>query len=224
MLCSISSARPQGRGWRFAALSSLQGRVESAVSEITELLAHWRQGDRAAGDALASAIYPVLRDLARAQLRRHGDQLTLRATELAHEAYERLLPQAGVDWRNRAHFYAIAATVMRRVVIDYLRMRSADKRGGDVLFVPLQDLGSDEQPAGGDPVDWLAVDQALNELATLDADSARVVEMRLFTGLSVEEIAGVLDSSTATVGRQWRFARTWLADRLGLAPAPGHDG
>lgn len=194
------------------------------MSEITELLAHWRQGDRAAGDALASAIYPVLRDLARAQLRRHGDQLTLRATELAHEAYERLLPQAGVDWRNRAHFYAIAATVMRRVVIDYLRMRSADKRGGDVLFVPLQDLGSDEQPAGGDPVDWLAVDQALNELATLDADSARVVEMRLFTGLSVEEIAGVLDSSTATVGRQWRFARTWLADRLGLAPAPGHDG
>jgi RNA polymerase sigma factor (TIGR02999 family) len=192
------------------------------MSDITQLLAHWRQGDRAAGDALATAIYPVLLDLARGQLRRHGE-LTLRATELAHEAYARLLPQSGVDWRNRAHFYAIAATVMRRVVIDYLRQRSADKRGGDVLFVPLDDLGRDETPSTGDPVDWLAVDQALNELANLDPDSAKVVEMRLFSGLSVEEIAAVLDSSTATVGRQWRFARTWLADRLGLAPAPGHD-
>jgi RNA polymerase sigma factor (TIGR02999 family) len=198
--------------------------VEPDVSDITELLAHWRQGDPGAGDALASAIYPVLLDLARSQIRRHGNQLTLRATELAHEAYERLVPQSGVDWRNRGHFYAIAATVMRRVVIDYLRQRSADKRGGDVLFVPLQDLDNSDQPAGGDPVDWLAVDQALNELAALDRDSARVVEMRLFSGLSVEEIAGVLDSSTATVGRQWRFARTWLADRLGLAPTPGTDG
>lgn len=201
-----------------------RGRVERLVSQITELLAHWGRGDRSAGDALAAAIYPVLLDLARGQLRRHGENLTLRPTELAHEAYERLLPQAGVDWRNRAHFYAIAATVMRRVVIDYLRQRSADKRGGDVLFVPIDDLAGDDTPATGDPVDWLAVDQALNELATLDADSARVVELRLFSGLSVEEIASVLDSSTATVGRQWRFARTWLADRLGLAPAPGHDG
>jgi RNA polymerase sigma factor (TIGR02999 family) len=201
-----------------------RGHVERFVSQITELLAHWGRGDRSAGDALAAAIYPVLLDLARGQLRRHGENLTLRPTELAHEAYERLLPQAGVDWRNRAHFYAIAATVMRRVVIDYLRQRSADKRGGDVLFVPIDDLAGDDTPATGDPVDWLAVDQALNELAALDADSARVVELRLFSGLSVEEIASVLDSSTATVGRQWRFARTWLADRLGLAPAPGHDG
>lgn len=200
------------------------GQVERFVSQITELLAHWGRGDRSAGDALATAIYPVLLDLARGQLRRHGENLTLRPTELAHEAYERLLPQAGVDWRNRAHFYAIAATVMRRVVIDYLRQRSADKRGGDVLFVPIDDLAGADTPATGDPVDWLAVDQALNELAVLDADSARVVELRLFSGLSVEEIASVLDSSTATVGRQWRFARTWLADRLGLAPAPGHDG
>jgi RNA polymerase sigma factor (TIGR02999 family) len=165
----------------------------------------------------------VLLDLARAQIRRHGGQLTLRATELANEAYTRLVPQSGVDWRNRGHFYAIAATVMRRVVVDYLRARSADKRGGDVLFVPLQDLTSTEQPTVGDAVDWLAVDQALNELAELDPDSAKVVEMRLFSGLGVEEIASVLDSSTATVGRQWRFARTWLADRLGLAPAAG-DG
>lgn len=194
------------------------------MPQITELLAHWGRGDRAAGDALAQAIYPVLLDLARGQLRRHGGQLTLRPTELAHEAYERLLPQAGLDWRNRAHFYAIAATVMRRVVIDYLRLRSADKRGGDVLFVPLQDLTGEDQPVAGDPVDWLAVDQALNELAALDPDSARVVELRLFSGLSVEEIAAVSGSSTATVGRQWRFARTWLADRLGIAPAPGHDG
>ena len=196
--------------------------MERVVADITQLLAHWRHGDRDAADALATAIYPALLDLARAQIRRHGTNLTLRATELANEAYTRLLPQSGVDWRNRAHFYAIAATVMRRVVVDYLRSRSADKRGGDVLFVPLQDLTSTDQPTVGDPVDWLAVDQALNELAELDPDSARVVEMRLFSGLGVEEIATVLGSSTATVGRQWRFARTWLADRLGITP-PGGD-
>lgn len=220
MLCCPSTVRRDLRGrsgWHRRA-------VERVLSQITELLAHWGRGDRAADDALAQAIYPVLLELARAQLRRHAGQMTLRPTELAHEAYARVLPQAGLDWRNRAHFYAIVATVMRRVVIDYLRQRTADKRGSEVLFVPLEDLTDSDEPASSDPIDWLAVDQALNELATLDPESARVVELRLFSGLSVEEIAAVFDSSTATVGRQWRFARTWLADRLGIAPALGNDG
>lgn len=191
----------------------------AVLSQITELLLLWKRGDRAAGDALACAIYPVLLDLARGQLQRHGARLTLRPTELAHEAYARLVPQSGVDWRNRAHFYAIAATVMRRVVVDYLRQRSADKRGGELLFVPLDEIANETPPGSVDPVDWLAVDQALEELAALDPDSARVVELRLFSGLSLDEIATAFDTSVATVGRQWRFARVWLARRLGMAPA-----
>ncbi len=190
---------------------------DSPTAPITQLLAEWRAGDRASANRLVAAIYPVLHDLARAQLNRQGAQLTLRATELAHEAYARLMPQAGVAWRNRAHFYAIAATVMRRVLVDHLRERSTEKRGGgSALFVPIQDLDIGELPAVGDQVDWVAVDQALNELERVDPDCARVVELRLFSGLEIAEIAAALDSSTATVGRQWRFARAWLADRLGV--------
>lgn len=187
---------------------------------ITRLLSEWRSGDRASANRLATAIYPVLHDLARAQLNRQGAQLTLRATELAHEAYARLMPQADVDWRNRAHFYAIAATVMRRVLVDHLRERSTAKRGGgNALFVPIQDLDVGELPAVGDQVDWVAVDQALSDLEALDPDCARVVELRLYSGLDTAEIAEALGSSTATVGRQWRFARAWLADRLGVVQA-----
>lgn len=158
--------------------------------------------------------------MARAQVRRNARVLTLSATELAHEAYERLAPQKAVDWKNRDHFFAIAATVIRRVVVDYLRERNAEKRGGGLPFVQLEDVALDELPMQPDMVDWLAVDQALNELAASDPDCARVVELRLFSGMSVEQIASVMDSSTATVGRQWRFARTWLADRLDIPDAP----
>lgn len=198
---------------------------DESTAPITRLLSEWRSGDRASANRLVSAIYPVLHDLARAQLNRQGAQLTLRATELAHEAYARLMPQAGVDWRNRAHFYAIAATVMRRVLVDHLRERSTEKRGGTgTLFVPIQDIDVGELPAIGDQVDWVAVDQALNDLEAVDPDCARVVELRLFSGLEVAEIAEALDSSTATVGRQWRFARAWLADRLGVVKPASDPG
>jgi RNA polymerase sigma factor (TIGR02999 family) len=186
-------------------------------SQITELLIRWKDGDRAVENALASGIYPVLRELARSQLSRYrgSGAPTLSATELANEAYLKLCDQQGVDWQNRNHFYAIAATVMRRVVIDYLRQRSADKRGGaDRLFVALHDVDDKDLPHTGDHVDWLAVDQALTELQAADPACARVVEMRLFSGMTTEQIAEVCGSSVATVGRQWRFARTWLADRL----------
>lgn len=186
---------------------------------ITALLADWHRGDRAAEDRLVRSIYPVLRDMARAQARRNARVLTLSATELAHEAYERLAPQKAVDWKNRDHFFAIAATVIRRVMVDYLRERNADKRGGGLPFVPLDDVSMAEQPTQPDMVDWLAVDQALTDLAAADPSCARVVELRLFSGLSVEQIAGVMESSTATVGRQWRFARSWLAERLDIPDA-----
>ncbi len=183
---------------------------------ITAMLAAWQHGDAAAEDRLVRSIYPILREMAQAQVRRNRGVLTLSATELAHEAYERLAPQKVVDWKNRDHFFAIAATVIRRVVVDYLRERNAEKRGGGIPFVGLDDVPSGELPAQGDLVDWLAVDEALTELAEADPKCARVIELRLFSGMSVEQIATVMASSTATVGRQWRFARSWLAERLEL--------
>lgn len=192
---------------------------DATIAAITAMLADWHRGDRAAENRLVSSIYPVLRDMARAQVRRNARVLTLSATELAHEAYERLAPQKGVDWKNRDHFFAIAATVIRRVVVDYLRERGAEKRGGGLPFVAMDELAEGDVPTQADMVDWLAVDQALTELAESDPNCARVVELRLFSGLSVEQIAGVMDSSTATVGRQWRFARSWLAERLDVPNA-----
>jgi RNA polymerase sigma factor (TIGR02999 family) len=183
---------------------------------ITALLADWHLGDRAAEDALVRRIYPVLKDMAGAQVRRNSPALTLSATDLAHEAYERLAPQKGVDWKNRDHFFAIAATVIRRVVIDYLRERGAEKRGGGMPFIDFDSVPTGELPSQGDAVDWLAVDQALTRLSDADAECARVVELRLFSGLGVEQIAKVMGSSTATVGRQWRFARSWLAEQLDM--------
>lgn len=183
---------------------------------ITMLLDRWRLGDSSVEDALAAQLYPSLRAAARAQARRFGGALTLRPTELVNEAYERLHVQQRVDWRNRSHFLAIAATLMRRIAIDYMRARNSDKRGGEDVFVSLDSLSPGEAPAVRDSIDWLALDQALTELAKIQPDAARVVELRLFAGLTKEQVADVSGMSRATVGRQWRFARVWLADQLDL--------
>lgn len=183
-------------------------------SGITALLSRWREGDRAAENSLVEYLYPVLRGLVGAQLRSAPSGLTLSATELANEAYIRLEGQREVEWRNRGHFLAITATVVRRVVIDYLRARAAEKRGSGQVAVQIGDLAASELPSIGDRVDWLALDQALTQLQELDAECARVVELRLFGGFDVESIAQTCESSVATVGRQWRFARNWLAERL----------
>lgn len=185
-------------------------------ASITQLLDAWKGGDRSVENQLASRIYPVLRDIARAQTKRHSGVLTMAATELVHEAYERLHRQRSVDWKNRGHFYAVAATVIRRVVVDYLRRRSAEKRGGDAMMVAIDSACCQELAAPEDGTDWLALNQSLELLMENDADCARVAEMRLFSGLTVEQIAEVMGSSTATVGRQWRFASVWLADRLDI--------
>ncbi|MBI2396497.1 MAG: sigma-70 family RNA polymerase sigma factor [Xanthomonadales bacterium] len=183
---------------------------------ITGLLDRWKSGDRSVENELVRWIYPTLRELARSQMRRQGQALTLQATELANEAYARLVQQQGVDWKNRDHFAAISATVLRRVLVDYLRERSAEKRGAGAERITLDGARAGEIPGAGDHFDWLALDQALNDLARADPDAARVVELRLFSGLEVEQIAAVCHSSTATVGRQWRFARNWLAQQLQL--------
>lgn len=183
-------------------------------SGITRLLEQWKDGDRSVENALAERIYPILRAQAQAQLKRNGAALTLRATELAHEAYERLVEQRSVDWRSRDHFFAIAATVLRRVAVDYVRQRRAEKRGGDVVVLPFDQVDADELAIDVPSVDWLEMDQALTELAKVDENLVQLIELRVFAGLGIEQIAKVTGASTATVGRRWRFARAWLTERL----------
>lgn len=183
-------------------------------SGITTLLDQWKDGDRSVENALAERIYPILRAQAQAQVKRNGAALTLRATELANEAYERLVEQRSVDWRNREHFFAIAATVLRRVAVDYVRQRRAEKRGGDVVVLPFDQVDAEELAIAVPSVDWLEMDQALTELAKVDESLVQLIELRVFAGLGIDQIAKVTGASTATVGRRWRFARAWLTERL----------
>jgi RNA polymerase sigma factor (TIGR02999 family) len=182
---------------------------------ITDLLGRWKTGDRSIEDQLINIVYPVLREIAAAQVRRNSGQLTLQATELANEAFLTLARKHAIDWQNRDHFFAIAATVIRRVVLDHLRSRGRAKRGGRLPLVALDALGEDRAPTVDESVDWIGLDDALTELAGVDRDCARVVELKFFSGLTTEKIAEVHGSSVATVGRQWRFARAWLVKRLG---------
>ena len=183
--------------------------------EITALLGRWRQGDRAAEGELMRTVYPVLRDIARARLRNSSDELTLCATELAHEVYARLARAEHVQYNDRGHFYAVAARAIRNFLIDHLRARGSEKRGGDLPFVPLELAEEVEDSDRIDlRIDWLGVHEALNRLEVVDADCARIVELKFFSGLSTEEIAAACDVSRATVVRSWRFAKAWLADQL----------
>lgn len=165
-------------------------------------------------NALAVEIYPYLRDVARRQLRRQSGVQTLRATELANEAWETLFRLQGLDWQDRGHLHAVAANVVRRVLIDYIRERQAEKRGGGQVVISLDDTAAREVAGAGGSVDWLDVDDALEELREAEPECARVVELRVFSGLTAEEIAQVCGCSPATVTRQWRFAKSWLSMRL----------
>jgi RNA polymerase sigma factor (TIGR02999 family) len=191
-----------------------------ADGAITDLLVRWRGGDRSAECELVNLVYPLLREIAAAQVRRNSKALTLQATELANEAYSKLAKLHAIDWQNRDHFFAVAATVIRRVVIGYLRERGSAKRGGRLPFVALEDVREDQAPAFDDSIDWIGLDEALNKLAQVDRNCARVVEMKFFSGLTNEQIADVCGSSVPTVVRQWRFARAWLGKHMGADPAP----
>lgn len=185
--------------------------------DITNLLVRWRDGDRVAESELITALYPVMKDIARSRLARSSAQVTLRATDLVHEAYERLSQGKNNQWNDRVHFLAVAANAIRNVVIDYLRSKEATKRGGELQVLSLNELvGDSDHPLGelDMSLDWLGVDRALQELEKMSPETGRLVELKFYSGLSTDEIADVMKISRATVVREWRFARAWLADRL----------
>ena len=181
------------------------------ASEVTQLLLAWSEGDKSALDRLIPLVYQELRQIAHRYMRRERPNHTLQSFALVNEAYLRLIDLEAVRWQNRAHFFALAASVMRRVLIDYARTRGYVKHGGEALRVSLNEKNilATEQTA-----DLLALDEALNKLATLDPRQSKVVEMRFFGGLSVEETAEAMSLSPATVKREWSTAKAWLFKRI----------
>ena len=178
-----------------------------APQEFTQLLVNARRGDKFALDAMTPVVYDELRRVARRLLAGERPDHTLQPTALVHEAYIRLVDQHAVDWQNRAHFLGIAASMMRRILINHVTASKAAKREGSAEAVTLEDaLGVFTTPR----VDLLDLDQSLEELARLDPQQARVVELRFFGGLSIEETAEVMSISPATVKREWAMARLWL--------------
>jgi len=182
---------------------------------ISQLLDAWGRGDRAALDALVPEVYSVLHQQARQALRDQRHECTLQPTALINEAYVRLVNQPGAGSESRSHFLAVAAMVMRSVLVDHARARQRAKRGGNVA--PLSLGAADRVAASEDAVDVVALDAALDRLAAQDARKARVVELRYFVGLSIEETAKALDASPATVKREWTTARAWLRRELTTA-------
>ena len=189
-----------------------------ANGDVTQLLHDLETGDRAGFDALLVRIYDELRTLARAQLRNERADHTLATTDLVHEAYLRLVDHRKMDWKNRAHFFGTAARAMRRVLIDYARAKSAQKRKGE--HVTLSGLGADDQPQEMSLETVIAIDQALRTLEATDERLVRVVEARFFAGLTIQETAEALGISHATVSEDWRLARAWLKRALSSAAAP----
>jgi RNA polymerase sigma factor (TIGR02999 family) len=174
---------------------------------VTRLLRAWRTGDAQADDALMSAVYEELRRQAAAYLRRERRDHTLQPTALVHEAFLRLIQQQHLDWQSRAHFFGVAAQMMRRILVDYARQRNAAKRPRPEERVPLEDyVASVPAPA----IEVLMLDRALSALAAIDARQAQIVELRYFGGLSEQDIAIALSLSRATVTREWQAARAWL--------------
>lgn len=188
-----------------------------AAPEITRLLIAWSDGQREALDHLMPVVYEDLRRMAAAYMRRERAGHPLQPTALVSEAYLRLVDQRRVRWRNRAHFFGVAAGMMRRILVDQARVRRAGKRGGGQARVTLS--GLDLPAAEPAPVDVLALHDALERLAAFDPRQARIVELRYFGGLTIEETAAVLDLSDATVVREWTIAKAWL--RASLTSAPG---
>ena len=179
---------------------------------ITHLLKEWSDGDERALDRLTPLVYEELRQQAARYLRRERAGHTLQTTALINEAYLRLIDAKDVHWQSRAHFFAIAANLMRRVLVDHARRRDAEKRGGAQLRLTLDERLAVSSTAD---VDVLAIDEALNKLSAIDSQQALVVELRFFSGLSVEETAAALGISTATVKRDWSVARAWLRREIG---------
>jgi RNA polymerase sigma-70 factor (ECF subfamily) len=179
--------------------------------DITAMLAAWKAGDTDALDRLTDLVYPELRRIARQNIERRRAGESLESAALADEAYLKLVRAGGIRCENRAHFLALCAQIMRRILVDHARRRGFAKRGGNVLCVPLDEVLLVVQARG---IEVLALDEALDALARIDGRKSRVVELRYFGGLSIEETAEVLGVSVDTVKRDWRMARAWLIAEL----------
>jgi len=184
--------------------------------QVSELLARWREGDSGALDSLIPLVYSELRKLARSYLRRERADHTLQSAALVHEAYVRLAGKASPMWQNRTHFFGVAARLMREILVEYARTRGAAKRGDGVTHLALNEALAIPQQRN---VDLILLDEALQRLAELDERQCRIVELRFFAGLSIEDTAEALGISAATVSREWTTARLWLRREIARTSA-----
>lgn len=186
-------------------------------NEITLLLKKWKNGDKKALGDLIPIVYRELHLIAQNRLNREKANHTLQATELVNEAFMRLDNWQHIDWQNRAHFFAISASIMRNILVDYAREQFAAKRGGrNKLTIPLDEVTNlvDTSLADKKELDLIILDEALKKLEVIDKQQSRIIELRYFGGLSIEETAEVMEISTATISREWRLARMWLMKEL----------
>jgi len=188
-----------------------------SAPDVTQLLANWSQGDQSALEQLMPLVYGELRRLAGAYLRRERSNHTLQSTALVHEAFMRLVQQQDVQWRNRAHFYAIAAQMIRRILVDYARSQHAEKRGSGAIKLALDEAMA--VPQTGADIALLGLNDALDRLAELDERQGKIVELRFFAGLSIEETAEVMHLSPASIKREWQTARAWLFREMTRTPS-----
>ncbi len=181
--------------------------MSTVTEEITQLLATWSEGDPQALERLVPLVYPELRRMAKRQMARENPNHTLQTSALINEAYLKLIDRQQTDWESRAHFYAVAAQVMRHILIDHARRHLYDKRGGGAQHVPLEeaDIVNDRRAA-----DLVTLDEALNALAKLDPRRSQIIELKFFAGLNADEISEVMNISPSTVQREWRAAKAWL--------------
>jgi RNA polymerase sigma factor (TIGR02999 family) len=184
--------------------------VSEPVKEISVILKDWSAGKRDSADVLVSLVYDELRKIAARFLRSERSDHTLQPTALVHEAYMKLVDISDITWQDRAHFFAVSAKVMRQILVDHAKARNAQKRGGAIQMVTLEDAAG----TASDAVDVLAVDEALNELSAFDELQSRIIELRFFGGLTIEETAHAIGKSPATVKREWTMAKAWLYRKL----------
>ncbi len=218
----LGTRKPTGSGTPGVSSSDPTSGMDSGPKpgHVTQLLLAWGDGDRSAYERLVPLVYEELHDMAQRYLRRERTDHTLQPTALVNEAYLRLVDQSSARWNNRAQFFGVAAQAMRRILVDHARGRSARKRGGDAVRVVLGEAEGDSTAFDGSgvtvprDVELIDLDDALRALAALDPPLVRVVELRYFAGLTVEEAADVLGVSPATVKRDWVAARAWLFQRL----------
>ncbi len=192
--------------------------LAAPAGEVTKLLHDWSAGDREALDRLLPLVYDELRRRAGAVLRSERAGHTLQPTALVHEAYLKLVGRSSVDWKDRAHFFGVAARAMRQVLVDHARARNAEKRGSGQILVGLEGASAVAAATAPKSLDLLDLDRALSKLASLDARQSRLVELRLFAGLTIDESAEVLQISHATVSREWKHAEAWLQREIAGRP------